>query len=93
MLGQGSNDFLVFDSAVNPGHNFRRWVFYGGEHTMTEPVNPEAADAIRIADKHLAGEPPERRKALAQDIVRAISSHAEAMAIDAIRTVTAKSRH
>lgn len=59
---------------------------------MTEPMKPEAAEAIEIADKHLAGESPERRSALAQDIVRAIGRHAEGMAIDAIRTATAKSR-
>lgn len=56
-------------------------------------MNPEAADAIRIADKHLAGEPMERRKALAQEIVRAITEHAERIAIDAIKTATAMQRH
>lgn len=55
-------------------------------------MNPEAADAIRIADKHLAGESIERRKALAVDIQMAIMRHAEAIATDAIRRSTGK-RH
>lgn len=47
-------------------------------------MNPEAADAIQIADKHLAGEPPAKRNALAQDILSAIMRHAERVAADAI---------
>lgn len=47
-------------------------------------MNPEAADAIRIADKHLAGEPAERREALAKDIMLAIVRHAGSIATDAI---------
>ena len=49
---------------------------------------PEAAKAIEIADKHLAGKSPERRCALAKDILLAIKDHAEQMAIDAIKQVT-----
>lgn len=56
-------------------------------------MNPEVQEAIRIADKHLAGEPIERRKALAKEIVQAIVSHAEAIAISAIKTATAMQRH
>jgi len=48
-------------------------------------ILPEAAEAIRIADKHLRGESVERRKALALDIQAAISSHAETIAVDAIK--------
>lgn len=47
-------------------------------------MNPEAAEAIRIADKHLAGEPIERRKALALDIQEAIVRHAGTLASYAI---------
>jgi hypothetical protein len=47
-------------------------------------LSPLAAEAIRIADKHLAGASPERREALAKDIVRAITRYAETVAIDAI---------
>lgn len=56
-------------------------------------MNPEVAEAIRIADKHLAGESIERRKALAHEIVRAINQHAEAIALDAIRTATQSRQH
>lgn len=42
----------------------------------TEPMNAEAAEAIRIADKHLAGYPPRRRMALALDIQEAIVRNA-----------------
>lgn len=35
-------------------------------------MNPETAEAIRIADKHLAGASVERRKALANEIGLAI---------------------
>jgi hypothetical protein len=37
---------------------------------------PEAATAIRIADKHLAGQPANLRKELALDIQEAIVRHA-----------------
>lgn len=47
-------------------------------------MEPEAAAAIKIADKHLAGKSPERRLALAKDILVAIKDHAEQMAIAAI---------
>lgn len=56
-------------------------------------MNPEAVDAIRIADKHLAGEPPSRREALAKDIMAAIVRHAESIAVEAIRTATARVKH
>lgn len=47
-------------------------------------MNPEAAEAIRIADKHLAGEPPERRLALALDIQEAIVRFAGTIAADVL---------
>lgn len=50
---------------------------------------PEAAEAIRLADKHLHGESIARRKALALDIQQAIVRHAEVIAIDAIRKAAA----
>lgn len=56
-------------------------------------MNPEAAEAIRIADKHLAGASIERRKALAQEIVQAINRHAELIAIDAIKIATGTKSH
>lgn len=56
-------------------------------------MNPEVAEAIRIADKHLAGESSERRMALAKEIVQAIAIHAETVAMDAIKTATAMQRH
>jgi hypothetical protein len=54
---------------------------------------PEAAEAIRIADKHLAGESIERRKALALDIMDAIGCHAQNLAIEAIKQVCARVNH
>lgn len=45
-------------------------------------MEPEVADAIRIADKHLAGKSIERRKALAHEIAQAILRHAEPVARD-----------
>lgn len=50
-------------------------------------MNPEAKEAIRIADKHLAGEPVERREALAKDIVLAIVQHARDIADAALLEV------
>lgn len=38
-------------------------------------MTPEAAEAIRIADKHLAGFSPEKRAALAKDIIKAVCDH------------------
>ena len=38
---------------------------------------PEAAKAIEIADRHLAASPPEKRAALAKDIVAAITDGAQ----------------
>lgn len=55
-------------------------------------MNPEAAEAIRIADKHLAGAPVERRKALALDIQEAIIRHAVSIATSAITEAFAKAR-
>lgn len=55
-------------------------------------MNPETADAIRIADKHLAGESIERRKALAHEINEAIIRHAGIVAMDAIRIACNKPR-
>lgn len=54
-------------------------------------MNPEAADAIRIADKHLAGQPIARREALAKDIVLAIVRHAGGIADDVLIQALAKS--
>lgn len=48
-------------------------------------MSPEVADAIRIADQHLAGGTIDQRKALALDIVTAICRHAWPIAIDAIK--------
>lgn len=53
---------------------------------------PEAAEAIRIADKHLAGYPPRRRLALALDIQEAIVRHAGVVARDAIREAHTNAR-
>lgn len=53
-------------------------------------MNPEAAEAIRIADKHLAGKSPERRMALAKDILAAVMLHAQHVAADAIKTATSR---
>jgi hypothetical protein len=51
---------------------------------MRLAVEPEATEAIKIADKHLAGKSPEQRLALAKDILLAIKNHAEQAAITAI---------
>jgi len=48
-------------------------------------MNPEVDEAIRIADKHLAGKSIERRKALALDIQEAIMRQAGIIAQEAIR--------
>lgn len=50
---------------------------------------PEAAEAIRLAEKHLKGASIERRKALSLDIQEAIMRHARAIATDAIDTAIA----
>lgn len=55
-------------------------------------MEPEAAEAIRIADKHLAGASAERRKALALEIQQAIIRHAGQIAQDAITTAVAAAR-
>ena len=56
-------------------------------------MSPEVAEAIRIADKHLAGFSVECRQALAIEIVQAIVRHAELVAIDAIKTATNTQRY
>ncbi len=60
-------------------------------------MEPEAAEAIRIADKHLAGKSPERRSALAQDILRAIVQHAgqiaNAVIIEGLAKASVEKRH
>lgn len=56
-------------------------------------MTPEAAEAIRIADTHLAGESIERRKALAHEILLAIGREAERMAADAIKTAFQQQKH
>ena len=53
-------------------------------------MNPEVAESIRIADKHLAGESVERRKALALEINDAIISHAGRIAADVILEAAGK---
>jgi hypothetical protein len=53
---------------------------------------PEAAEAIRIAEKHLAGESIERRRALSLDIQNAISKHAGVIAMDAIQVALKAAR-
>lgn len=55
-------------------------------------MNPEAAEAIRIADKHLPGASAERRKALALDIQEAIIRHAGDIARESICRAFAKAR-
>lgn len=55
-------------------------------------MEPEAAEAIRIADKHLAGYPTNLRKALALDIQEAIIRHAGVIAQDAISKAFEKAR-
>jgi len=55
-------------------------------------MDPEATEAIRIADKHLAGESADRRKALALDIQQAIIRHAGTIANDAISKAFDKAR-
>jgi hypothetical protein len=54
-------------------------------------MTPEAADAIRIADKHLLGMSPARREALAKDIMIAIIKHAGNIADDVLIKALAKS--
>ena len=39
-------------------------------------MEPEAAEAIKIADRHLNGKSPALRCALAKDIVKAVCDHA-----------------
>lgn len=51
---------------------------------------PEAKEAIRIADKHLAGKSPERRLALAKDIIEAISRHAGNVAAECLAEAVSK---
>jgi len=53
-------------------------------------MNAEAAEAIRIADKHLAGKSVDRRKALALDIQEAIVRHAGIIAADVIKAAALK---
>lgn len=45
---------------------------------------PEVADAIRIAEEHLKGAPPEKQKALALAIQEAIVRHAGDLATHSI---------
>jgi hypothetical protein len=56
-------------------------------------MDPEAAEAVRIADKHLAGASIERRKALALEIVQAINRHAKLIAMDAIHDALGTKSH
>lgn len=54
---------------------------------------PEAAEAIRIADKHLVGASIERRKALALDIQETIVRLAGVIAAEAIQIAMRTQRH
>lgn len=54
-------------------------------------MNPEVADAIRIANKHLANGTIDQRKALAKEIASAICRHAELIAVAAIKRVALSS--
>lgn len=56
-------------------------------------MTQEAAEAIRIADKHLAGESAEKRLALAMDISAAIMLYAGKIASDVIAEAFNKVRH
>lgn len=55
-------------------------------------MNPEAAEAIQIADKYLPDAAPEVRLALAKEIMEAIIRHAETVAKDAVKTAFANAR-
>lgn len=55
-------------------------------------MKPEVAEAIRIADKHLAGEPAARRKALALDIIAAIAKCAGDIAREAVSVALAEAK-
>jgi hypothetical protein len=54
---------------------------------------PEVAEAVRIADKHLAKESAERRKALALDIQQAIMTHAGVIARNTIGALMGSEQH
>jgi hypothetical protein len=54
---------------------------------------PEASEAIRIAEEHLAGHSIEKRKALALDIHEAIIRHAGRIANDAISNAFDKAKN
>lgn len=60
--------------------------------TLPAKLNPEIAEAIRIADKHLHGASADRRHALALDISEAIIKHAGVVANDAIRKAFNKAK-
>lgn len=55
-------------------------------------LSPESAEAIRIAEKHMAGASVEDRKALALDIAEAIVRHAGSIASETISGIFAKAR-
>lgn len=55
-------------------------------------TDPQVAECIRIADKHLAGESAERRCELAKEILTAIMAHAERVALETIKEVVEKQR-
>ena len=52
-------------------------------------MEPEAAESVAIADKHLPGASAECRLALAKDINAAIIRHATRIAEDALSTAVA----
>jgi phenylpyruvate tautomerase PptA (4-oxalocrotonate tautomerase family) len=55
-------------------------------------LSPEASEAVRIAEKHLADASVEDRKALASDIAEAIVRHAGTIASETISGIFAKAR-
>jgi hypothetical protein len=55
-------------------------------------MQPEASDAIRIADDHLAGASPKRRKELALDIHQAIMNHAGRIAFEIVTETIEKQK-
>lgn len=54
-------------------------------------MNPEAAEAIRIADKYLPSASPARRAALAKEIISAIMQHAGNVARHVLAEAVVKS--
>jgi hypothetical protein len=55
-------------------------------------MSPEASEAIRIADKHLAGKPAKQRKALALDIQEAMIRYGGLIANEVLTEAFAKAK-